>query len=354
MAVTTRIFTSDSTGNRGIELREVVIDEITWRLNGIHSAKVSAHPLAADASLIKLNEMELTIILGEGFNDIFQGVPRAVDGNLERLTWEVEHISSYLVDAYILDTDKTYNNVEQMNIQTQLVTYAQAATYANRNILIGTYSPSGIARVRNYLAEEYHNIWEVITKFPELEDGFDWDVVTASDGSRRWTPYYPRKGSQKDQYPMWLDTAGMSEWMRGLTKFRIDGYNQNTDVIVTGPTIKDGAGADTGVKMRGRWTADATTLTKYGRKQVVVSENSTDVTQAWLDDLANSIGASSINPIVVPTIAVSDELFGKLYHGDSFPLHVNYGAIQIAGDFRITEMTLKPPEGIIEIPLQVV
>lgn len=351
MALIAEVFVSDDTGNRGKQIRGCQVDSVTWKLNGIHSATVSIHPLLEDAGLILLDEMELAIPIRTKDSDndytyIWQGIPKTKAGNTSRLTFGVEFVSSYLQDAHVT-ADVDHVGVEQMNIQTGLVTLAQAPSDAGRNIAIGAYTGSGVFRERHYKAEEYPNIYELVAAFPELQDGFDWDIEIQSNGSRFFTPYYPRKGSQKDQHRISLDTTGSSEHWRGLQGYTESTVNTYTEVFVTGPNDEA-----TGLKLVGHWLADSATLLKYGRKQGVFSENSEGTDQDWLDARAQQIGEDSLIPEQFPTIGLSDQLFGSLWHGDSFPLVIDYGAIQVNDDFRIMELTITPAGDVMSTKLQ--
>lgn len=353
MPIETRVIKSSTTGVRAQDLTALHVDSVTWKLNDIHSAKVSVHPLEPNAAQVTLNDMELAIVLGNDFSNIFQGIPVNVSGNVEKITFDLESVISYMDYAYIVDPaggSLSYPNTEQLNIATQLVTYAQAATFADRAIQIGTYSGSGVFRDRTYLGEEYLNIYELLKSFTELDNGFDWDVVIASDGTRRFTPYYPRKGSLKNQYRMDMDKGGMSRWMGGLVDWREGGGENLTDVIFTGPSDPV-----LNVKMRGRYQAASGAgqpMTKYGRRQRVFSDTAGGATTSWLTAKATAVGLDSLDPHILPKIRVSDELFGLLVIGDSFPLYVDYGRIQIAGEYRVVELTITPDSGWMDVTLQ--
>lgn len=334
MAIRTEVYASSTTGARGKLIHKATVDKVSWTLNGIHSADISIHPLAPDAMLILLDEMELTILFNRDFNGPFQGVPKSVRGNFDKITFTIESPITYMKDAYIIDTDKVYSAVEQMNIATQLVTYGQAATYQDRNIAIGAYAGSGVQRTRTYYAEEYKNVFETLVEFTNLQNGFDWDVIIQPDGARKFTPFYPRKGSHKPQYKVWKDKAGASPYFRGLVGWTEDGQNQYTDQMVTGPVD-----ATTGLKLRGRWQAAAPEMTKYGRKQNVTADTGA-VAQSWVDSIATARGAFQLTPTILPDILVSDSLFNLLVVGDSIPVRIDYGRIQVDGDYRIAALDL--------------
>lgn len=341
MAVAAEVFVSDDTGNRGLQVRGAIVDDCGWKLNRVSDAHISVDPLADDAGLIQLNEMELAVVFSNG--TVWQGIPRQVSGGFGKITFGCESVASYFEDAFVMDADRVYN-ADQLTIASDLVTYGQAASDQDRNIDIGVFAPSGVVRERTYIAEEYPQILDLLINFTNLQDGFDWDIVILPDGRREWTPYYPSKGSRKPAYKLEADRYG-KKFINALTSWSKDGINQATDIIVVGAQDEV-----TGIKARGRWTAPAPTLAKYGRIQKVVNESSV-ITADWLNDRAQSEGESVLNPIVLPGIAVSGDLFGEVWHGDVLPVRIDYGAIQVDGDYRITELTWKP--GGLDLNLQV-
>lgn len=346
MAIKTAVYAADLTGNRGKQIRTAVVEGVTWVLNGIHTADISIHPLAPDGPLMVLDEAEAAIIFNRDFSKPFAGVFKTKKASdFDKVTFTIESPITYMQDAFIIDTDKVYTGVEQMNIATGLVTYGQAATYQDRNILIGTYSGSGVFRDITYLAEEYKNIYSALTDFPGLDQGFDWDVIIASDGTRRFTPFYPRKGSQKNTYRIWKNRGGASKYFKGLSDYTGDGNNQYTDQIVTGPVDPT-----TGLKLRGRWQAGSPEMTRFGRKMNVTAAQGT-VDQAWVDGQATGLGLFQVEPSILPDIIVSDELFGLIEVGDSIPVDLDYGLIQVQGDYRIAQLNL-PMDGTMKLTLQ--
>lgn len=345
MAVKAEVYASDDTGNRGKSIRKAFVEKVSWVLNGTHTADISIHPLAPDATLILLDEMELTVVFNKDFNKPFQGIPKTVRGDFDKITFNIESPISYMKDAFIIDADIPFTNAEQMNIATQLVTYGQADTYQDRNITFGAYAGSGVLRTRTYLAEEYKNVYEALLEFPDLEDGFDWDVMIQPDGARQFTPFYPRKGSHKKQYKVWKDRAGASPHFKGLKGWSEDGQNQYTDQIITGPVDEI-----TQLKLRGRWEAAAPEMTRFGRKMNVTSDNGS-VDQTWLDDRASALGIFQVEPKVLPDILVDDSLFGLIDVGDSIPVRIDYGRIQVNGDYRIAQLDL-PFDGTLVLKLE--
>ena len=331
------VFTSDDQGNRSKQVRKAGVTEVTWNLNGIHEAAFGLHPLDEDAGLVQLNVGEIAVVFYDDDGSIitvWQGVARTFDGSLDALGFHCEHIASYLMQAYVTTVDLVYNDVDQHTIGWNLVQYAQSLADQDRNIVAAAFAPSGVSRTRRYLKEEYPNIFEQLHKFPGLESGYEWDVVVLPDGRREWTPYFPNKGSLKSQYALELDRKGR-KFITGL-QVRGDGYNHATDIYVTGATDQA-----TQQKLVGRWTADAQRLTDYGRIQKVLSEGN-DESQTWLDNRAAGEGEVAQDPITLPTIHVSHELFGKVWHGDTLPMRVDYGYYQLNGNYRITQLKWLP------------
>jgi len=316
------VWLSDSTGDELAELIDLEVDEVEWNLNGIHTAKIGFDPLVFTTDVV--HQKELKVQLGPV---IEQFVPRQVDGPLSRLVLSCESLLSWFDWAYITDASRVYNGIDQLTIAWDLIQYAQSLTFQDRNVDAAAFAPSGVLRDRTYDLNEFPCIYDLLTAFPDLQNGFDFDIAIQADGSRLWTPYYPQKGTRKPEYTLELDQLGR-RFIVDL-KFKKTGLQQATDFFVTGSTDQNAQ-----TKTYGRWTADNATLTKYSRIQRIMSEGNVP-SLAWLNATAEKRGREVQEPVVLPEIIVESSLLGLVVVGDTLPIDIDWGAIQIQGDYRI-------------------
>ncbi len=325
------MYTSTNTGDWIKQLNDATLENCSWKLSDYGTATISADPLSPDAiALSALNAVEVQIWLDEQL--AWWGIPRRVSGDLTKLSFECEDLLSEFLYSFLTTTDRIYNNLDQKNIMAALVTYAQSLTGQSRNIVVGAFSPSGINRTRNYLVSEYPNIYELIKAFADLKNGLDFGMTLFGDGRREFTMYYPGKGSVKPQYALELDQYGRKN-ITGLTHNK-DAMGQANDLYLTGELEEV-----TDIKLVGRWTV--ANFGPYGRRQNVLSEGSVTSVN-WLNDRAEAEGIARSLPVNIPEIMVSDSLRGKLVEGDTVPIRVDYGAIQMSGNYQINEVVWEP------------
>lgn len=322
------IFRVDNTGKRFDELTDATLKDCSWVLNNFGTATINIDPLSPEAMGIKLNVSEIQIWFDGTLR--WWGVPRRVSGGLEEISFHCEDLLSYFLYSFLTNRDFLFTNVEQRNIMSALVQYAQSKTFQNRNIVVGGFEPSGIRRDRHYLQDEYYNIWELMKKFPDLQNGLDFNIELFGDGRREFRTYYPAKGLRKAQYALEIDQYGRKH-IRDL-EYNKDAVGQVNDIYVTG-----GAADVGGRKIFGRYELLPSIEGGYGRNEAVFSEGNVD-SVPWLAAGAESIAKARGYPVEIPSVIVGDELLGHIVEGDIVPVRVEYGAISMVGDFRINEV----------------
>lgn len=317
------------------ELPGVTVESVEWVLNQPGSAEISVDPLHSDAALILLNECELQV----WFNDNIQHyvVPRGMGGNTDRVAYNCEGILSWLHYAYLTSPINTFN-VEQFDLATNLIQRAQTGSNSDRNIDIGMYVGSGIFRARPTLADDFPNIYDLLQEFPKLYQGFDFDIELFNDGRREFWPYYPSKGSRKPEYALEFDIRG-KKFVEGVEGYKRDGFAQATQVYNTGGTVTDtSTDPDSQFKVIGHYEdLTANGSPRYGRMTKVMSDGQI-VDLGWLNDRAHEEEILRGQPVTTGTVIVNEGLLGLIDTGDVLPCRIDYGVIQMNGDYRIMSM----------------
>lgn len=324
------------TGARHL-LPEVSIVSVEQELNGVGSAEIAFDPLAENATQVLLSERELEI--QDGDDMVYVGTLRDIQGNSTALTAKSDGLFDYLRFRFVLTGNISFVNVEQLTIASTLMTYAQddaeQGTNADLNIDIAGFAPSGISRSREYVSERKHNLFEALSEFPTLEEGFDMEIVCNPNGQRVWTPYYPQKGTVKDiplEYGLEIVDYSYIESSR----------KQATKVTATGGVAEQVNGER--LKME-RTYEDVAASTRYG-VHVSVLPSGARSDGPWLQSRAEGAVNTRKNPVRVPEITVTNasEFRTLIGVGDSVPVRIDHGRVQIADVLRIKKIQWRPPE----------
>lgn len=222
-----------------------------------------------------------------------------------------------------------YTPVDLADIIADIVLYAQdryVFTHGKSDLNIDTAgAATGILMSQVWQFVEHRNIADVIDEY--VKSGYlDIDIaITAT--TRTFTTYAPRKGSYKSGDTLTLDT--------NIASFRwsFDGEAAADNVVVlgpgSGPARPEGGAIDT--SLWGGLTVEA------------VDTAATDVAVGQLDDKAGELLRVGLHPeIVEATTYPHSALIGDLVVGDSVPVVIVHGCINITADYRIVKMTLDP------------
>lgn len=325
----------DGTGRR--ELPGVTVEEVEWALNRPGGATLSVHPLHVDATYILLNESEIQIWFDDDIRHYV--VPRGMGGGTEGVQFNCEGVLSWMQYAFLTTTINEFNE-EQFNLAANLINRAQTGANSDRNIDIGVHAGSGIFRGRPTQADDYPNIYDLLQEFPKLYQGFDFDIKLYGDGRREFWCYYPNKGSRKPQYALEFDQRGR-KFVEGIEEYKRDGFNQATQVYNTGGTVTQDnpdPDPDTQFKVVGHYEdLTANGSPRFGRMTKVMSDGQI-IDLGWLNDRAQEEEILRGEPVTTATVVVSENLLGLIETGDVLPCRIDYGAIQMQGDFRIMNM----------------
>lgn len=331
-----------ATGDRFL-LPEVKIESVVEELNGAGEATISFDPNSENATEVKLGERELE--LWEGDDIVYAGVLADLTGNSERLTVKSDGLFDYFRTRFVLDTDLVYTNQEQLSIASALVVYAQSAaqgTNPDLNIDIAGFDASGILRDRTYIADRTHDLLTALAEFATLEEGFDQAIVPQNDGTRLWTPYFPRRGELKDDDPL--------EYGREIKDYT---YKESYRKRATSITATGGVAEQVdGNRIKQAFTYEDTAASaKYGVSIAVLPSGSRSDLE-WLEARARSAVSVRRSPVKVPDIIVDNAQYpirGLVGVGDTVPVRIDHGRVQVAGDYRVQRTEWNPDDDTLKL-----
>lgn len=344
---------TDRFGTRLTSLQKAKLDDCFWELNGPGGASVSINPLLKEASLIALNKTEIQIWIDGVYRHCV--VPRGASGGAKKVTFQCLGIMDYLSTRHINDS-LTYGDpgvnadptatppivgvpptyVEQFQIGWNLVSYAQAGANRDFRIASSPWAPSGRGRLRRWNWYEHKEILTELQTFPELDGGYDFEIVLFPDGRREWTPYFPSKGTHR--YNLVL------EWGRNVVDFSFqeEGKNQGTYTICTG-------GSANNVHFEANYE-DAALSLEYGQQEKIITDSS-ELDVIELGDRAREDVRAYGRPIQVPDLTVKDipakdgrpaiKVDGVINTGDILPVRIDHGRCQMNGDYRVVRIQRK-------------
>ena len=226
-----------------------------------------------------------------------------------------------------------FNQIDQAVIAETIVTHAQDPAYGKSDLNIETMCPlTGVLRTRSY--EFFNHVFaaDAIEEFPNLWKGMDYSIeLTAA--RRIFTTHYPMKGSRRPAQTLIIDKniAGMS--------IPYDGEQVANRVIIQSDSGTDGSGREEAVASDPSGMASGLVL-----EAVFNAVKDSDI--ETLQDQANRALRQYRSPVVIPVITTmetpGEELLGLLRTGDVVPVAGTWGGIDMAGDYRIFEITIHP------------
>lgn len=232
-----------------------------------------------------------------------------------------------------LDERTGYYAIDQATIAKNLVEHLQDIAYEKSDINISTdCPPTGILRDRVYYHSEHPNGLRSIEEFTSLSDGFDISILyTPTD--RIFRTHFPQKGRHLPKFAL--------ETRRNISTFAwtFDGEAAATSVIVLG--IGDGSSREEG------FAVDTTNFAGLTLEEVFVAPPDTKIDA--LDNIAIERLVTTTAPEVLairttPPKASQADPIGVLEVGDTVPVRIEQGALNITGTYRITRLTINPDD----------
>lgn len=232
--------------------------------------------------------------------------------------------------TFALDESTRFVETDQAEIVAALVAHLQDPAYDKADVNLAAECPlTGVLRDRTYAHHEHLNGWDTLGEFPTLDDGLDLSC-DYTPTRRILRTHYPAKGRH------WPGLV--LEWGRNLADYAwtSDGESAATSMIVLGQG--DGAGREEGFAIDPSSFAGGITL-----ETVFSAPPETPVDT--LDNVAGAELAKVHAPEVlalktVPVTAGLERWFAAVRVGDSVPVRVHNGALNVTGIYRLGRITL--------------
>jgi len=358
MATTYRYLFADLLTNSIIAELPLTGVSFTQQLN--QAGTFNAHLLLSGVNAEDLNVFNATI---PGRNGIYvdrDGVlvwggvvwGRNYSSSNQELNITAREFESYFERRRITSTT-SFTNQDQLAVVRNLITQAQSATNGNIGVLIGTET-SGILVSRTYYSYEYKQVYQAIQDLARSDDGFDFNIDVAYDGSgnpsKTLNLGYPRIGTV-------YSSTSPSAPVFNLPAGNIVEYEYPEDGSAAANTVYAlGAGSN-----EGKLIATSQDATKISSGWPLLEEtvNYSDVTDStYLANLAvGQVSAISYPPTTIKAVvpAIQQPVFGTYNLGDDarliitdsrFPA-ITTGVIPTAGldaIYRIVGITVQPGE----------
>lgn len=232
-----------------------------------------------------------------------------------------------------LDERTGYYATDQAKVAEKLVQHLQDPAYAKSNVNITTDCPTtGVLVDRVYYHSEHVNGLRSIEEFTALSNGFDIDVAYTAT-KRIFRTHFPEKGKHKPKFA--LETG------RNIASFAwtFDGEAASTSVIVLGSG--GGSGREEG------FAIDTTKFAGLTLEEVFVAPAEARI--ETLDKIAVERLVTTTAPEVLavqttPPIGNQADPIGSLVVGDTVPVVIEMGALNIRDTYRVTRLSINPDD----------
>lgn len=216
---------------------------------------------------------------------------------------------------------------EQATVFAAVIAHLQDPAYGKNNVNITTSTPAtGVNIDKHYQFAEHEKGDTVIEEFRSRSNGFDFGIVL-SPTTRVLTTSFPRKGSYKPDYR--LNNRNIIEY-----NYTDDGEEGISSLTILGegdgPDREEGSAIDAGI---------------YGGlilEDVEVASASTDI--SLLDVLAQEKLRVRKDPrsLFVTVDNASVPIIENVFDGDTIPINLFDGYIQVSEDMRVISKTIAP------------
>lgn len=223
----------------------------------------------------------------------------------------------------------SYLDEDMSVIMGDVVDYAQdRLTFAHgkSDLNIDHDTPtSGIRMARTWQFAEHRNIGDVLNEF--VKNGQVDMSMAITSTTRTFTTHSPRKGSYKSGDTLELDT-------------NIATFTWSFDGEAAASSVVDLGNGDGPARPEG----GATDPTVFGGLTLEIVETAADgVTVGELDTAAaETLRLVSRPEIIEATGYPHSPLIGDLVEGDTVPVVINLGCVDIAADYRVVKWSLNP------------
>jgi hypothetical protein len=323
------------------ELSRARLNSVNWTLNKPGALEFVMQSDDPRIGLPKLLGNEVQLWIDDSLE--WWGVPWRCTSSPRSSTFSCEGLLSYFTKRFITNASQTFTSVEQFSIAYGLITYAQSGTDQALNIGTASVSPSGVVRSREYLREDHGQILDLLNEFPSLsraadgvKDGFDFDINIAA-GQRLFTPYYPTKGVLRSNMVL--------EYGRNVTDFTIE-----EDAVDLANRAYWTGGSNGDVKFENNYK-DTVAAADRGEFQYIGSDGDQNDVNVLKQRAANYV-ATHKTPSITPKVSAVEvpvSMLGVIKVGDTLPVRINSGRVQIASNYRVGGLTWKVQPNNLEI-----
>ncbi len=327
------------------ELVNAEVDEVVWELNAPGSAKFTMLQNDPQVIVPKPGETEAKIVIydGSSYKRFVGPIQSCANGPL-KAQFSVEGLETWFKERIVDDASLEFTSMDQTIIATNIVNFAQSeATQASRdfNIDIGSFDTTTHIRSRRWERNNHQVVFDILSEFPDLDDGFDWAVIPQDNGLREFICYYPKRGVTHTELTFEVDANGS----RNVKDYTVDetAVNLATHAYVGGGTNGD-------VKFEQNYE-DTVQSAKYRVRQRVFSEGSQkDV--VWLQAKAVANVDKFGKVLVVPSITAiqaPSEILMVLNPGDYAKVRISVGRINLNALHRFVSIKWLPKADTIEL-----
>ncbi len=236
--------------------------------------------------------------------------------------------------ALTLDEGLRFYGVDQATIAAEVIEHLQDPAYGKSDLNLSTeMPPTGVLRDRVYLHHEHQSGADVLGEFATLDNGFDLSVAYTSD-TRTIRTHHPRRGVHRPGFALELG--------RNVADFAytLDGENAASSVIVLGT----GDGSD-------REEASASNPSTYSEGLILETVFSAPP-ETPIDSLDNvaaealnvASGPELLSVTTTPVQPGQRDPVGVLWPGDTVPVSIRAGALDVVDTYRVVEVTINPDD----------
>jgi hypothetical protein len=311
-----------------------MVKKVTWELNGPGAAELDISNLdPVVAELLTMGKELLIVFRNFTPNLLWWGFVAKRSMKPGSQSFNLEGLESYFKLRIVEYGSLIYTNWDQLDIAANLIDIAQQGPNYDRNIR-HSFSPSGYIRSRGYARDQHKIIFDAVHEFDadKLKSGFDSEITVDLSGNRRWTPYYPQKGT------LYQDVLEWGNQIVGYD-FKDDFMSMRTKVYATGGTD--------GVTKFEQVFEDVGASQKFGALVGTVSDGSeTDL--GWLLAKATQQVQAHSRPIPTYSITIAPNWpgLGSIRTGDIVRVRIFDGATRINDFFRVGSITWNQNETI--------
>lgn len=230
-----------------------------------------------------------------------------------------------------LEESSKFYGVDQALIAKGIVEHVQDPAFDKSDLNIETDCPlTGVLRDRVYLHQEHPNALDAVGEFAELDNGLDFSIAVTPT-TRIFRTHYPARGTYRPKCRLELGQQ-IADFA-----WSFDGEGAANAIIVLGQG--SGSGREEGFAIDPDAFAGGLTL-----EAVFSAPPETPIDS--LDNLAAEYAVAAADPeiLAVKTVPGLEQVIGILEPGDTIPVRIRRGPLNIAETYRVTRLTLNPDD----------